>query len=340
MSDLPAPGIYFGMPEEEYHQAPALSNSGIKNLRVSSMIFWARSWLNPHPVRKESGAMELGKAYDCRIIEGKTAFYQRYAQALDPEQYQKAARTIDDLKDLLPASIKPAKRKGELIEQVLEYEPDALIWDRVVEEHARRNEGKALLTAETLARIEIAAAMIERDPELCKAFTGGYPQVSIFWECPETGVPMKARLDYLKVRAIVDLKTFGNAMDRPVDHAIFHAMANQKYHIQAVVYQEAVAMAKRLPAFGNVSEDWLLQFQKAPPPNFMFVFQMTGEAPVTRGKVFPAELMTSEVGKVVVKEMKEKFKNCLEHYGDAPWLDVAPISNFADEDFPQRMTME
>jgi hypothetical protein len=44
--------------------------------------------------------------------------------------------------------------------------------------------------------IEIAAAYIEKDPELSRAFLGGAPQVSVFW-IDEYGVSCKARFDYL-----------------------------------------------------------------------------------------------------------------------------------------------
>jgi hypothetical protein len=182
--------------------------------------------------------------------------------------------------------------------------------------------------------------MIELDPELSKAFSGGYPQVSIFWRCAETGVPCKARLDYLRLKVIVDLKSFGNPFDRPVDMAVYQAMSTQRYHIQSVMYQEAVAAAKRLPVFGEVDPAWIEAFRQAPPPQFLFVFIMTGEAPVTRGFTFPPELLTSEVGKVVVREAKEKFRECLAKYGSDPWLDLAPIRSFSDEDFSPRMTME
>mgnify|MGYP001044648594 CR=1 FL=1 len=337
-------GLFFGLDEDVYHSVPALSNSGIKSLRASPMLFWSRSWMNPSPVKRETEFMELGKAYDYRILAGREAFYERYGVALVAEDYPNALRTKDDVIEALEAEggggWKKSATKAILVEALRAVKPDAQIWDDIVQEHARENGERILLNPETIKRIEIAAKMIELDPELSKAFSGGYPQVSIFWRCAETGVPMKARLDYLKVRAIVDLKTYSNPYDKPVDRAVAGAMASQKYHIQSVVYQEAVAAAKRLPVFGDVDLDWLSRFQKAPPPEFLFVFQMTGEAPVTRGFTFPAALLTSEVGKVVVKEAKEKFSECTERYGKDPWLDYAPIRAFSDEEFPAFMTME
>jgi hypothetical protein len=337
------PGLWFGLDEETYHAVPALSNSGIKNLRASPMLFWSRSWMNPKPAKRETEFMELGKAYDLRITAGRSAFYAKYAAALDPEEYADALRTKEDLMaaiDALGGTYRKSARKDDLMAILLEINPEAEIWDDVAQEHRERCGDRILLGQDIINRIEVAARMIELDPQLCKAFTGGYPQVSIFWNCAETGIPMKARLDYLKVRAIVDLKTCGNPYDKPVDRAIAGAMATQKYHIQAVVYQEAIAAAKMLPVYGEPEPAWLDAFRKAPPPEFLFVFQLTGEAPVTRGFTFPAGLLTSEVGKVVVREAKEKFKACAEQFGSDPWLDLAPIRSFLDEEFPAFMTME
>jgi hypothetical protein len=337
------PGLFFGLDEETYHAVPALSNSGIKSLRASPMLFWSRSWMNPSPVKRETEFMELGKAYDYRILAGREAFYERYGAALVAEDYPNALRTKDEIGAAIEAAggtYRKSAKKEDLVATLLAMDPRAQVWDDIVADHARENGERTLLSPETIKRIEIAAKMIDLDPELSKAFSGGYPQVSIFWRCAETGVPMKARLDYLKVRAIVDLKTYSNPYDKPVDRAVAGAMASQKYHIQSVVYQEAVAAAKRLPVFGDVDLDWLARFQKAPPPEFLFVFQLTGEAPVTRGFTFPANLLTSEVGKVVVLEAKEKYRECVERYGNDPWLDIAPIRAFSDEEFPAFMTME
>ena len=42
----PAPGIFFDLPEADYHAARALSCSGIKHLTVSDLNYWHRN-LNP-----------------------------------------------------------------------------------------------------------------------------------------------------------------------------------------------------------------------------------------------------------------------------------------------------
>ncbi len=296
---FPGPRIVFGMPEEQYHAIPALSNSGIKSLLVSPMDFWARSWMNPLREDMESDAMALGTAFHARICEGRDAFYQRYAVALDQGDYPDALVTMDQLREACEArGLKAAKSKAETQARLLEHDPAIQCWDALVADHEAENVGRIMLPAKMIARIEIAAAMIEKHPALAKAFTGGFPEVSIFWVCAETGVPMKARLDYLKLRAIVDLKTFANQQDKPIDRAVAYTVAQRKYHIQPAVYGEAVAAAKAMlraePGAAvfvgdgpHPTPDWLASWVKAEDPAFMFVFQQTGVAPVARGYVFP-----------------------------------------------------
>lgn len=333
------PGVYFGLPEADYHASFALSTSGVRWLRVSTLDFWARSPLNESREDEESEAMALGKAYHKRIVEGRAAFDACYAAALDPADYPDALRTMDELREAAKAlGIKAGGTKPELIARIIEADPAVQIWDDLVAQHARDNEGKTLLTATTIRRIEIAAAMIEKHPQLCKAFTGGMPEVSIFWTDEETGAPMKARLDYLKPKAIVDLKTFGNQMGKPIDRAIAASVASGKYHIQCATYHEAVAKAvEHINAgrvFGDVDKDYLRAVAKASERTFMFVFQQTGIAPVARGKVLPDNSLTFRVGQTELEEAKRKFAECWKRFGKDPWVDESEIGVFDDTEFP------
>ena len=333
-----APGIYFELDESEYHAIEALSNSGIKQILCSPMNFWASTpWLNPEYEEEESKFMDMGKAYHTRIVEGKDVFYSRYAPALDPDDYPDALRTMEELRNALPEGVKRGGNKTELAAKVLEHFPDAEVWDLMVEKYQAKHEGKEFLSPKLIKKIEIAAAMIEKHPQLCKAFTGGYPEVSIVWNCRETGVPMKARIDYLKTQAIIELKTFGNPFNKPIDRAIFYAFASQRYQIQAAVYHEAVEEAKAMLSVGMVSGDcpaeWLHAFTACKQHEMLYIFQQTGIAPVARGWKFPRHL-TFDIGKIAVAEAKRRFKESMEKFGKDPWVDETGIQEFDDLDFP------
>jgi hypothetical protein len=335
-------GVYFGLDEERYHAALALSASGIKQLRVSTLDWFMRSPLNPERDEEEDNEARLiGRAYHRRICEGRAAFAASYHAAIDPADYPDALRTNEELCAAIARAGGPVKgvrglRKAQLIEQLLAIDPQALVWDRLVADHAAEHIGKILLSAPVIHRIEVAATMIEAHPQLKKAFTDGAPEVSVFWTDAETGVPCKCRFDYLKPRAIVDLKSF-DARGLPLDKAIARAVALYKYNIQAAFYLKGAEEARGLIAEGRVFGDadplLMRALHDASDRTFLFVFQSKGMAPVARGKVLaPGSVL--DVGHLEVEQALYLWARCWETFGAEPWVDVSDITTFEDTEFP------
>lgn len=343
-SEMPD-GLFFGMPEDTYHSIPALSASGIKNLLISPADFWYRSWMNPLPVDDEDSiARLLGRAYHKRILEGKPEFEKCYAPELDNEPEWLV--TADDLKAaLVEIGLKPKGKKADLIAQLMIADPGVTIADVECAQYEELHKGKVLLHSKTMAKIEIAAAMIERHPFISKCFVGGFPEVSVVWT--EDGLRYKSRFDYLKPRAVIDLKTFANQMNKPIDAAIYYAMAQNKYHIQSSLYLKAADQAKRFcQEFidGDKTVFDLTDNQETSPfceemahteeHGFYFVFQQKGVAPLARAKKFERSGMYY-CGIAAIEEAVTRYKACLERFGtDAPWVDDGPIESFEDERFP------
>ncbi len=337
-------GVYFGLDEETYHRAFALSASGIKSLRVTPLDFWARSVLNPRleDVLEEEGdseAKQIGRAYDTRIVSGAQAFRAAYAPSIHADDYPDALRTVDDLKEALTkAGLRIKGKKADLIEMLLGADPTAQIWDVIKESYEAEHDGKEFLPHKLLTKIEIAAAMIEKHPTLSKAFTGGAPQVSIFWVDKTQGVPCKARLDYLKPSAIVDLKSFANMMGKPLEVAIPREIASRKYHVQGAMYDEAVShvagFIKAERVFGKADPNFLAALARNQPKTFLFVFQMKGPAPVARGITLPREGMLFRVGQSEIENAKVAFRAAWEKFGTDPWIDDSPITALDDAAVP------
>lgn len=371
---FPEPGIYFGMPEDTYHAIHACSASGLKKLSVSSMDYWAESVLNQEaedeedePRRDKFDARALGRAYHARICEGQEEYLKRYAPKLDKKAVAMEAEakgkrlcvTVKDIREAIDeAEGKPkGTAKDGLIEQLLDLDPDAWVWDRIEAKYMEENGGKTLIPMKFYRRIEIAWAMIMGDPNLRGAFTGGHPEVSIFWHDERTGVPCKARFDYLKMGHLVDLKSFGNPMGKPVQRAIDMAIANQKYFIPVVFYLEAIAAAKKMvkatggrrggkePGINDVVQKWneidsdearALQkwcwaWAHQPEPEVLFVFQQTGKAPVTRGRIM-SKGTTFTVNEQAVQMLKKKWRYCATAFGTDPWIDIEPVVATVDEE--------
>ncbi len=339
------PGIAFDMPEDEYHAVPALSYSGIRNLLISPLDFYLRCrWLNPDFRDEPTDAMSLGKAYHCRIVEGREAFDRRYAAALDPADFPRALRTLEDIRAALPEEGSKGGTKTALIARLFEHRPDAMVWDTLVAAHEALNADKILLPPAVVRKIELAAAMIEKHPYLGGSFSDGLPEVSVFWTDPELGLPMKMRCDYLKATEIVELKTFGNPFNKSIDRAVTSAMAAGRYHVQAMVYQEGIGAAKamirqrgRKGVRGEIDRCWLARFAATEAHSFLFIFQSNGLAPVARGYRYPAGL-NQEAAKLTISLAKRSFAEHRDRFGKGLWLDVEPIRDFDDAEFPLWMT--
>lgn len=345
------PGVFFGMNEEEYHAIPALSASGIKNMRASPLDFWTRSWMNPDKEEVSDGedsfAKILGTAYHKRIVEGRDAFLRCYAPSFTEADCPKdTLKGNDAIRSRLKArGLAGTGNKPELIKRLLDAEPTAKIYDVYSESYAELHEGKIFLPKNSIGRIEISAAMIEKHPQLSKAFVGGAAEITIMWEATVNNedqttsmVPMKARLDYLKPKAIVDLKSFGNPHGRPVVRAVNAAFANYRYHIPAAVYQEAAEMIpghiKAERVFGDVNPSLLEALLQGHEKTFLFVFQCSGPAPIAVGKTLPRHSGLFQIGKLEVEHARATYARCAATFGDDPWIDTSEITAFDDSEIP------
>lgn len=338
-------GVYFDMPDDEYHRIPALSSSGCKNLLISPVDFWARSWMNPKSQDEDdvtdSNAKMLGRAYDKRITEGKDRFYKHYAPLFDAEDLpESSAELRAALKEIGEST---GGDKVDLIARCAANGIDTAAAKSP--EYYNDHSGKIFLPTHVIEDIEYSAAMIEMSPKLNRCFTGGYAQVVIIWT--EKGIRFKARLDYMKAKAIIDLKTFENRQMKSVKRAICTAMAQYKYHIQAIFYLRAVEQAKILLKRASESEmtafsttypraeivEFCDAFQKCKEHEFFFVFQQKGIAPFARLFRFPRYNMFS-IGQIQIEAAVEIYRINQEKFGEGRWVDDEDCEDFEDDDFP------
>ena len=205
-------GIYFNMPDVQYHAIDALSASGIKKMMVSPLTFWTETY-DPSYIRRESLPMTKGKAYHKRILEGKEAFENSYVPRLSKEDHPNALDTQAELKDYCKSrDLKVSGTKPELVGRILEVEPKmgenifSLMMDKFNTEHSHQEH----LHKSDFNEVEKAALILEQS-ELAMHFTSGMPEVSIIWTDELTGIKCKSRLDYLRHDLIPDLKTFSNS---------------------------------------------------------------------------------------------------------------------------------
>ncbi len=357
--DFPEPGIYFGMDEDTYHAIPALSTGGIKKQASSPMLFWATCpWLNPdwaelkkeeEERRKKLGQdhFDIGKAYHARLLEGREAFDARFAVSLDKKDYPDALGTDDEIRAAFPEGIKPrGKTKRERFEHLQTLDGTVQLWDDVKAEHEKAHPGKCFIPFKVKRELEKAAAIIECDPELGPALRGGYAEVSLFWICATTGVPMKCRADKLKLDMILDLKTLQNSHEASIENAVRRDIANRRYVIQPAVYLEGVKAVRQLVRKRGASAifapegydpdcfGWAMEWAAQEEADWLFLYQQKGVAPVARGIRFPTQGTLMMFATDIVTAMKKRTRQFADVFGTDPWMDSAPIYDLADEDLP------
>jgi len=340
------PGIYFDLDEDTYHALPALSNGGVKKLAASPMIFYANCrWLNPNwEPPKQEDYFDTGSAYHCRLLEGREAFQQRYAVALDKADHPNALITLDDIKAAFPDGVKPrGKSKTEVIEHLRSLDATIETWDELKAEHEAANAGKCMIGAATHRQIEIAGRIIEQDQELSKLLEGGYPEVTLLWRCPRTGIPKKARVDKLHVDKMVDLKTLAGKREASIENAIRMDIANNRYAIQPSFYFEGAQEVRKVVRAHGASvihgdaeqAAFAMKWAKHQQPDeWAWLYVLKGPATIARGLLFPRAGTTKMLADDICSMMSRRFRQFCEVYDTDPWLDRKPIYDLADEDLP------
>lgn len=343
------PGIYFGLPEEAYHAAEGLSCSGMKHLSVSPLNYWHNN-LNPEREDKhETAAQRFGKAAHCLGLEPER-FSSRYALRLSLDDVPGALVTTDDMKAWLERNGLPktAKKKQELVDRILSSGIPAVIWDLELQKHAELNEGKTLLGPEESKLVQKAASVLSADPFAKAILTGGVPEVSMFAIDPETGILLKARMDYVRPDATIDLKTFSNSRGKPTDRVVYDAIYYEGYHLQCCFYQKVRELARRqladglIETHGCVPEAWLKAFTENDRHGFAFVFIESDEPFDLR----IIQLRQNEAAgadpnvywldaDMKIEEFTKLYAECREKYGDEPWREYRQPHVLEDADIPQ-----
>lgn len=361
-----APGIWFGVPDEVYHAIPAFSKTLGRYILASPTIAWAHSWLNPNKEERKAEHLLVGKAYHAMILEGPDAYQARFYPMPQKADYPDAIDGVAEIKaaiedrnakpvskvdapELGDGKTRPA-RKEDWVAQLAALDRSVPIWDIIVAKAQKAAAGRDLISPDDDRRIRVAARMIKQDPELLKAFTGGWPEVTLIWRDERQGVLCKARIDYLKLKAAIDLKSFANNRDRSIRNSIIREIAEHRYALQPAHYLDGIDAVRKLVRAGAASAvhvwedsgidagaatEWALRWASfTGPDRWLWVFQQKGDVPVTRGLYHPLGGSIHMIAKSMMVDAIRRFREAVEIYGTDPWLDLAEIDELTDEDIP------
>lgn len=293
-------GIYFGLPEDQYHSDPALGSSDLKKLRESPPTYWFESPYNPlWEPSKTTPAKMLGTARHKLVLEGVDAFKARYAPRFHNGSTREGKAENDDI----------------------------------------ARSGKIGLKFDEFSQIMQSGAMIRSNPSIKDAFAGGCgSEVSIFWTA-EDGIRRKARIDYWKMNASVDLKNVANEYRRDFRTACRGAISTYRYDMQAAHYARARASAVKLWGDGLVFGDYDRKVVEPcihdRPVAWVWIFYQTAGAPLTWGTVLSPANPILEAATADIEIAEDNLKAFMDRFGpDTPWIIDEPLSELDMNDLP------
>lgn len=336
-------GIYVTLPEEAYHADPALGSTSIKSLVDNAPDFWWESWMNPaKEPETETPAKLFGRAVHKCVLEGRSAFEAEYAPTPTPDEYEGCLRTADDIRAFLKERGQPVGGdKKALVDRAYGIADCPVLFDKVLETFEQ--EKRKPLKRDDFARILAASSFIRANKHLRNAFEGGYPEVSVFWTSA-AGIRFKARFDYLKMRAIADLKSIRNPLNKPFRRVCQERVASLDYTISAEHYMEGRRQMSRLLKAGkvfNAPEDnrdfmpWLINVANNQDFAFVLVFWQAEGAPISTGfTLSPGNPLLSYARANIGKAIRN-YCLFMEEFGtDAAWVPSEPLSELDETDLP------
>jgi hypothetical protein len=325
------PGIH-QISNAEHHELQALSSSGMKDLAVSPLRYWYH-WINPAPKEEEeeSAALKLGSALHCAVLEPDKVFESRYACALDPSDWPVCLDTISDIRGWITDQGEKPKgtRKDEVIAQALDLMKRLGKEVPILADQERRffvrNEGKTILHKDEWDRLAGMARALSEEPSLKPILAHGRAEQTLVAKDPDTGVLLKARLDWMNPFTTLDLKTFTVKRNGSIDRAIHDAIYYEGYYRQAYFYD----LVRRL-----------VTGEKPGDVGFVFAFVEGDQPHEVRLKRLSAKRGGSlnlfwETARIEVHSMIHLYTECLRKYGSEPWKEAREIETLADEDVRQ-----
>lgn len=326
--------IIYDMSFADYQGHPALSCSALRKLAQSPLTYWTYSRHNPNrPPDEEKKHLDYGRAAHALILEGERAFNARYCAKKSREDYPEHLGSGEELAEkcvelgvakggtLAQRASRIRAAEAKLVAAGEQIEPCKL-WIEVEDAHRVFANGRQQIDKRLIERLEFSNDTLRLHDTTRELLTGGRPEVSIFWTDEETGVELKARLDYLKSPVIVDLKTFSNIRGLHVDDAVAQTVAAHKYGLQAVMYCDALKAVEKVQ------------------PQFTFIFLESGPVPnvVVRHLAAQTEGETSVYWANCHRHYRHLiglYQHCVKRWGfERAWAEPVFAQTFLDEDLP------
>jgi hypothetical protein len=256
-------GLVYDLDEETYHGLPGLSSTGAKKI-LRSPAHYQHYMTTPHETKDE---FDVGTLVHSKVL-GVGSKHTVYPDGTGPETFE----TLDD--------------KGKPITLTTVLASNGALSTKAAKAFAEEARSHGLIPVKrVVARVvdKMAESVLAHD-EARALVEGGRAEVSMFATDPETGVPCRGRLDYLRPRTIADLKTTaGQASEVEFGKAFFR----HGYDVQ----------------FGHY--DWLYTQITGERPPFTWIVVET-EAPYVTN-VFMLEPRAQDIGRERAARARRRY---------------------------------
>jgi hypothetical protein len=255
MSNYPAPGIYDGMPADQYFSIECASNSGLKHIARSPLHFITilRTPVEPTP------AMIIGSATHTAVLE--------------PHLFDAQYVVLPDERPKRPSSVQLNAKKPST--ETL-Y---AIDWWKSFN---AANAGRQVLDAADHDQVRRMADAVRAHPVAADILSAGKAEQSVFWLDEETGVQCKARVDWLRGAYPADLKTTDSAA--PDDFV--RSVVRYRYMCQSAMYLDGLA------AVGERVDDFPFIVVEKQPPYAVAVYMLDDAAIAEGRRLYRRDLAT------------------------------------------------
>jgi hypothetical protein len=320
----------------DYFAAPGLSYSGMKDLAVSTLRFW-HLHLNPErPPEDPTPAMHFGSALHCAVLE-PGEFDKRYACEPSIADYPGCLVTMDDLRSWCQSHGLPSsgKCKADLVGRVAQADPNVPIWDAIKLQADLDNANRVTFSRADWDRIRKCADSLLSEPRIQAILAEGRPEVAMTATDPETGVLLKARMDWVAPGCTMDLKTFTQQRGKSIDKSITDAIWYERYHWQTYHYgtirtlQPGAGKGEGPTARSRAVPRFVMAFVESEEP---FETRIRELRPMNGGGVS----MLWERARYDVRELVRLYARCMEHFGpEKPWRYAQEVEPLCDEEISQ-----
>lgn len=192
-------------------------------------------------------------------------------------------------------------------------------------------ENRKLIKEEDYKTMKVAVDVIKSLPLAKDLFTEGYPEVTLVWPDTQTGLMLRARLDYMKPYSITDVKTCYSLREQKLKYQF----KEHYYHVQNAMYSEGMRVIREMlkqdkcGIFGNeVDNNFLMRFMEDAHSHFAFVMQKK-KFPYPARIIHPLEQHEVIEGREIMHEGITRYIEHIERYGTKPW----PVSEGKAESF-------